>query len=114
MPHASMHAVVLRLPAREVRGNHHTPKLRGDDHRGCGIGADRSSNLDLVNRSAIHPMTAFHRIPIMRIGALNTCAQYDGCSDEKKKTNTDITGPEQTLVGRHGNRPVSATGPLVP
>ena len=47
----------------------------------------------------------------MRIGALNTCAQYDGCSDEKKKTNTDITDPEQTLVGGHGNRPVSATGP---
>jgi hypothetical protein len=97
----------LATPGEGSRGgNHHAPVLRGDDHRGCSIGADRRKNFYSVNGSAIHAVTAFHRIPIMRISAKNAYPQYDGCSDEKKETNTDIAGPKQTLVSGHGKRHV--------
>ena len=78
-----MHAVILRLSAGEVGGNHHTSILRGGDDRGWSIGADRSKGLDLVNGSAIHPMAAFCRIPIMRISGANTSPQRDHCPAEE-------------------------------
>jgi len=79
-----MHAVIEGLAAREIGRNHHATILSGDDHRGWGIGADWSKNLDLIDGSTIQPVTTFHRIPIMRICPVNTHPQCDRCSKEQK------------------------------
>jgi len=67
-----MHAVIEGLAAGEIGRNHHAAKLSGDDHRGWGIGADRSKNFDLINGSAIQAVTTFHGIPIVGKYTVNT------------------------------------------
>ena len=85
-----MHAVVVGLPAGKIRRNHHAAMLRGDNHCGRGIGACGGKNLDLVNGSAIHSVTTFHWIPIMRISSMDSRPRCNRCSKEEKEKNTNI------------------------
>jgi hypothetical protein len=86
-----MHAVVMGLPAGEIGGNHHAAMLRGDDHCGWGIGARWGKNLDLVDGSAIQPVTTFHWIPIMRISSIDSRPRRNRCAKKEKEQNANVT-----------------------